>query len=34
LRMADEHDLGITVHRRMSRSGAKLIDRIDAPRQS
>jgi|RhiMethySRZTD1v2_1073278.scaffolds.fasta_scaffold1144575_1 hypothetical protein len=34
LRIADEHDLRITVHRRMSRSGAKLIDRIDAARQS
>ena len=30
LRIADEHDLRIYVHKRVSRSGAKLIDRIDA----
>jgi hypothetical protein len=29
LRIAAEHDLRITAHERMSRSGAMLIDRID-----
>jgi len=33
LSIADEQNLRITVHKRLSQSGAKLIERIYAPRQ-